>query len=625
MQVILKLKSYQHHVATLGNACSKLGDLLDAYKKTDYLVETMRVTLEGQTEKINAIADLMPVMSNDDASKIILLLANIGNVDTFITALRKNEDDYQAQQQTITEYYNKLDKDGMMVPASKKPDSRFVSEYSPMLEKLKSCKCNGIMDKIIVLVDKYRNQLDKLRDINNFSVYTKEHPGIQHKAGVPVGGTFIVVYKGPNDKSDKIPKNTVIADFYLPYNCCSNCNPVEVTFSETPPPENKPPVARPGDNISIQLPENSVTLDGSTSSDPDGTIKTYFWEQESGPQASVEKPNESITAVSGLSEGSYKFKLTVTDDDGASDSKSVSVTVLPRQNEPPVARAKANPDFLVFSAGQTITTQLDGSDSSDPDDGIKSYEWKLTSSGLTAQIDSPDKAVTGVKFTQPGNFDFQLTVTDEAGLSSSANVSVQVARETTESKTCALPGNIISDFEKIPETETSESLQAFIQKYPDFENINRFFELMKLADFVNLPVADQVKFLIKQKTEPQLQKWIRNIQSVLFEPEQFRTFSLKTFNVLTELAFFISCFQEQDIDKADVKMMNSLSMITEMLQRIVSGIDNFSPEHKKIVSELATFSKEERKRLINNGEENKKPAYAEIMRSIVYVFKSVNL
>jgi len=276
-----EIEAFNSYVATIENACNKLGDLLESYKKTDYLVESMRLTLEGHTENINTISDLMPVMSDDDASKIILLLANISNIDEFVSALRKNEDNYSAQQQTIANYFDKLDKDGMMIPITKNPGSGFVSEYSPMLDKLKSCKCNDALDKIVVLVEKYRDQLDKLRDINNFSVYTKEHPGIQHKAGAPDGGTFIVVYKGPKDKSEKIPVNTVIADFYLPYNCCSNCNPIEVTFQEAPEPENQPPVARPGDNISIQLPEDSVTLDGSTSSDPDGTIKTYLWELES--------------------------------------------------------------------------------------------------------------------------------------------------------------------------------------------------------------------------------------------------------------------------------------------------------------------------------------------------------
>ncbi len=820
-----EIEAFNRHVAALDKVCSKLGDLLGSYKKTDYLVEKMRLTLEGQTENVNTIADLMPVMSDDEASKITLLLANIEDVDAFIGKLRQNEGDYALQQDTIRSYYDKLDKDGMMVLIPKKPDSGFTSEYSPMLERLKSCKCNDALNKIVVLVQKYRDQLDRLRDINNFSVYTKEHPGIQHKAGVPEGGTFIVVYKGSNDKSEKIPVNTVIADFYLPYNCCSNCNPIEITFQEAPEPENQPPVARPGDNISIQLPEDSVTLDGSTSSDPDGTIKTYLWEQESEQEANIGNPNESVTVVSGLTEGSYTFKLTVTDNDGASDSETLTVTVLLPPNEPPVAVAAANPTTVVLSAngegisllsgdessdsdgeiksfewslstgpangaaikdsdkvqtqvafskpgtyifklevkdddgatsstavivtvvrenlppvakasaepaelilvsggqqtsklngndssdqggviikyewtiasgptggailasqdkpetvatfsvpgtyefklvvaddqelegstlvtvkvieeanegpvavakanpaslkispGQTVTAQLDGSGSSDPDGNIKSFHWKLTGNISGVQIDSQDTAKTSVQFSQPGNFSFLLTVTDDAGLTSTATASVSILRENIESsKICALLNEVIDSFNRISGEETDETLKTFTEKYPDFERINRFFIVMNSSNVANIPVIEQVKFLIKQKTEPQLQKWIGNLGSVLTESEQFGTLPLQTFSVLTRLAYFISCIQDQDINEADVKMITTLSTVVEILKRISPQTGNFSSGNKKIISELENFSNDERKRLKNNGEEAKKPVYAKVLDEILNAFKSMSL
>lgn len=53
----------------------------------------------------------------------------------------------------------------------------------------------------------------------DFSAYAKEHPGIEHTAGVPSGGTFIVV----TETWDKPP----VADFALPYVCCSDCESIE--------------------------------------------------------------------------------------------------------------------------------------------------------------------------------------------------------------------------------------------------------------------------------------------------------------------------------------------------------------------------------------------------------------
>ncbi len=59
----------------------------------------------------------------------------------------------------------------------------------------------------------------------SFSSFLKRHPGIQHKAGVPLGGTFIIIYEIPNhsNKKDSIKAGQVIADFFLPYHYCSDC------------------------------------------------------------------------------------------------------------------------------------------------------------------------------------------------------------------------------------------------------------------------------------------------------------------------------------------------------------------------------------------------------------------
>jgi hypothetical protein len=55
---------------------------------------------------------------------------------------------------------------------------------------------------------------------SSLSTFLKNHPGIQHKAGVPLGGTFLLVYSDtPSSYANglTIKAETVIADFYLPY------------------------------------------------------------------------------------------------------------------------------------------------------------------------------------------------------------------------------------------------------------------------------------------------------------------------------------------------------------------------------------------------------------------------
>ena len=93
-----------------------------------------------------------------------------------------------------------------------------------------------------------------------------------------------------------------------------------------PPPVNIAPIANAGSDITIKLPTNSIILNGS-GNDPDGTIKTIVWTKVSGGAATIVNPNSLVTQITGLVQGNYQFKLSLTDDDGAMGTDTVNVTV----------------------------------------------------------------------------------------------------------------------------------------------------------------------------------------------------------------------------------------------------------------------------------------------------------
>ena len=84
-------------------------------------------------------------------------------------------------------------------------------------------------------------------------------------------------------------------------------------------------------------------MNGTASSDADGTITTYAWSKISGPASStIVNPSASSSVVNNLMQGTYSFRLLVTDNSGAVDDDTVSVFVNaapPPPNVSPVANA----------------------------------------------------------------------------------------------------------------------------------------------------------------------------------------------------------------------------------------------------------------------------------------------
>ena len=89
---------------------------------------------------------------------------------------------------------------------------------------------------------------------------------------------------------------------------------------------NGPPIANAGKDVLVDTGEE-VTLNGSASSDIDGTIITYYWDFGDGTKG----PENEITHTYD-SEGTYIVTLTVTDDSGAMDTDTIRVYVVtPRE------------------------------------------------------------------------------------------------------------------------------------------------------------------------------------------------------------------------------------------------------------------------------------------------------
>ena len=260
-----------------------------------------------------------------------------------------------------------------------------------------------IDERLQVLKDEYTNRLTQYKQQLTFLKYYKNNAGLEHKAGVPKGGTLVLVYKNvpvttrvpgglidvagtvisdtrspifrakstvtersammasasvenakaaavtnldentinrfkkvivdnkeisETDKQSlidiltgraaaaskfQIPNGAVIADFYIPYLCCSDCSPVAYVMpeKETPPPVQEKPVI----TMDSTFCDNDANQEKIGVSTPNGTFNTV---------PGLDQKNQTFTPAT-AGKGKYTIVYTV---NGVSSDPFV-VTVLP--------------------------------------------------------------------------------------------------------------------------------------------------------------------------------------------------------------------------------------------------------------------------------------------------------
>ena len=166
-----------------------------------------------------------------------------------------------------------------------------------------------------------------------------------------------------------------------------------------------------------------MSLPGS-GNDTDGTIASYAWTQTVGPAVTLSGANTataSFTAPSVSVATVLTFKLTVTDNQGATGFDTITVTVNPANQSP---TANAGPDQTV-TAGALVSLPGSGNDT---DGTIASYAWTQTV-GPAVTLSGANTATAG--FTAPSVsvatvLTFKLTVTDNQGATGFDTITVTV-------------------------------------------------------------------------------------------------------------------------------------------------------------------------------------------------------
>ncbi len=173
---------------------------------------------------------------------------------------------------------------------------------------------------------------------------------------------------------------------------------------------NQPPVAAFNFSPTNPLVGSWVQFNGSASSDPDGTITSYAWNFGDGGTGSGVSRYHQFAAP-----GTYTVSLTVTDDDGATDTEIHTIQV-GSINQSPVAAFNFSPTNPLVGSW----VQFNGSASSDPDGTITSYAWNFGDGGTGSGVSRYHQ------FAAPGTYTVSLTVTDDDGATDTEIHTIQV-------------------------------------------------------------------------------------------------------------------------------------------------------------------------------------------------------
>jgi hypothetical protein len=466
--------------------------------------------------------------SNVDQQTIINDATNtVGQLMAFSEVLEKsvcenNWDDFEQRYQKLKDWNDEITHPDRLPEEGH--GNLFRNELISQLGSvIYSCK-RAVFEAINA---EYKRRVEEIVKKQTLAGFIKDHPGIQHKAGVPLGGTFIVVYhfdsetennESLKDKEKKtallqelkklensnvllaeiietidrqfpssniknalkdisrdavadnnIVKNLangiVIADFYLPYLCCSDCSPVQFVLPKIPP------------TVTVQIGCTDVNNKATVKVTPKGGVAPYFYKIDD-ENCFEELPDAELALASG------QHVLLIGDSAGA-ESLPHCFTV----PAPLIINADENDKNIYIDDKKTYQVKLNISGGTSP--------YAISNSIDKKEVKGVDNKYTYISPAVNSGESITVTVTDAAP-------SKCIASKSFTHTVCSLPchGDAIrSDYLFwVPAPSATRNLTGYEATIDKFEFVNFDSQTISLDNTglsINANVADLNKHFKK--------------------------------------------------------------------------------------------------------------------------------
>jgi len=228
-----------------------------------------------------------------------------------------------------------------------------------------------------------------------------------------------------------------VTDDGLPDGTNKKTATTSIQFTVAPPPANQPPVALfTVDTNNVFAPVVINFTDAST--DADGRIVSWLWEFETGRSIfyNAQTYQKTVSYTFNKS-GTYPVKLTVRDDGNLSSTYILDIVI---KNNAPIPILSASPNPVLSQ----LLVSFFGNNSYDSDGSITKYAWDFGDGTIIAQGTTSESHI----YSKAGSYKASLTVTDNIGDSSTANLIITVtnrlpvARITYTSLSVKAPGSL---------------------------------------------------------------------------------------------------------------------------------------------------------------------------------------